>query len=80
MDTNYIALDLPRPHFRLVLIYHRPVINLIRTLLNLMEKKAYFPLLFQVHSLKYVMRKIGNKFDFILGSASDLDYQIGKWL
>ena len=45
MDTNYITLDLPWPHFRMVLIYHKPVIDLNNYIVKYDREKAYFPLL-----------------------------------
>ena len=80
MVTNYITLDLPRPHFVMVLIYHKPVINLNNYIVKFDRKKAYFPLLLQVRSGKYIMHKRSNKFEFRLRSAANLDYQTGKWL
>ena len=80
MDTNYIALDLPRPHFVMILIHNKPVINLNNYIVKFDRKQAYFPLLLQVRSLKHIMHKMSNKFDFRLRSAANLDYQTGKWL
>ena len=80
MDTNYIALDLPRPHFIMALIYHKPVINLNNYIVKFDRKKVFFPLLLQVRSGKHITHKMSNKFDFRLRSAANLDYQTGKWL
>ena len=80
MVTNYITLDLPRPHFVMVLIHNKPIINLNNYIVKFDIKKAHFPLLLQVRSRKHIMHKMSNKFDFRLRSAANLDYQTGKWL
>ena len=80
MVTNYITLDLPRPHFVMVLIHNKPVIDLNNYIVKFDRKKAYFPLLLQVCSLKHIVHKMSKQFDFRLRSASNLDYQIGEWL
>ena len=80
MVTNYITLDLPRPHFVMVLIHNKPVINLNNYIVKFNRKKAYFALLLQVRSRKHNMHKMSNKFDFRLRSAANLDYQTVKWL
>ena len=48
MDTNNIAWDLPRPHFRMVPIYYKPNINRYNYIVEFDGKKVYFPLLFQM--------------------------------
>ena len=79
MDTNYIALDLPRPHFLVVLIYYKPVINLYNYIVKFVGKKVFFPLLFLVHSLKYMVSKKGKKIDFMLLSVTDRS-RLSNWI